>query len=216
MDPDVGVVRQEAGPGDIFSRRIDTEIVGGPDVGGNGLEPLLMGANREVDGDDPFESVARRGDEEQDGIETGIVEQTHLQRFNTGEVVEIDRDQAGVFQQAVVGAFREGTRKGDVIEIAGLEKTGLSPIGYRAQPLRDWLKGGPADEPVDVDQLELTRRSSVLDRVVEIADQRRVSHLVNFRQTDLRLRITRFRSAFPGMEIKMKLPDQLPKQLIFG
>lgn len=217
MDPDVGVVGQEAGPGEILSRRIDAEIVGGPDVGGDGLEPLLMGADREVDGDDPFESVARRGDEEQHGVETGIVEQAPLQRFDTGEVVEIDRDQAGVFQQAVVGAFREGAREGDVIEVAGLEKTGLSPIGHRAQLLGDGLKGGPADEAVDIDQSELKRGACVLDGAFEIADQRRVSFLFDFGQTDLRSAFRLFRSAFPGMGInKMKLPDQLPKQLIFG
>lgn len=58
VDPYLRVVRDEAGPGDIFTRRVGLYPVGAPQVAADGIEPLQVAKYFQVDAYDPLQSFA--------------------------------------------------------------------------------------------------------------------------------------------------------------
>ena len=74
-DVTVGIVRKEARTRDVDTSRVSIEVVGRGEVVADGVEPGAMLTLLQVDGDDPFETVAGGGREEEESLKMGVGEQ---------------------------------------------------------------------------------------------------------------------------------------------
>ena len=107
MEEGVGVVGQEAGAGDVFAGEVDGDVVGVPDVGLDGEEPVEVGVFGYVDGNDPFEALATGAAEEELGLEGGVMEEGVKEFFYFGDVVEVQAEEAAVLDESGFAAGGE-------------------------------------------------------------------------------------------------------------
>ena len=131
----LAVEGQETGPADILAAGVNDEPVGLGQVVADGLEPFLVGVLlAHLDGHYPFQSVARGRGEEQLRLETGVGdEQLFRPLLVRAEVVEVEAEEAGVGEEPLRVPIVEKTRKGDEVEMFGLELRGLLAVADAAQ-----------------------------------------------------------------------------------
>ncbi len=131
-----------------------------------------MGAYEDVNGDDPFESVAGGAGEEHLGVEVLVFKEAGADDVAVLEVVEVDADEAGVLLEVAVGTGGEGAGEGGVFEMGGLIHPLLGGVGEAAEgPCGfTWLVGG--DVGVDVAQVDFGGGTGVGDGRVKEGEER--------------------------------------------
>ncbi len=103
-----------------------------------------------VDGDNPFQTVARRGAEQQFGLEVFVTEQPFPQRRDVRHMVKVDAQQFRVKQQSVLAPRTECARKGAEVKVLRLVPACSVPVRDGAQRFRLRLGIRPDDVAVDV------------------------------------------------------------------
>ena len=131
----LAVEGQETGPADILAAGVNDEPIGLGQVVADGLEPFLVGVLlAHLDGHYPFQSVARGRGEEQLRLETGVGDEQFFRPLLVrAEVVEVEAEEAGVGEEPLRVPIVEKTRKGDEVEMFGLELRGFLVVFYLSQ-----------------------------------------------------------------------------------
>ncbi len=116
----VGVIREEAGPGNVLAGFVGLCAVDLGDVGCDRPEVVGVWEGAAPGFDDPFHSVSRRASEEESCLEVAVIQKPYGEGFDAGDVVEVDAEKSGFADAAGVAPQREFSAEGGVVEMRGL------------------------------------------------------------------------------------------------
>ena len=122
-----------------------------------------MGTFRDVDGNNPLETIAGGAAEEQLRLEVFVLQEPLEQGFNIRYVVEIDADKAGVFHQILVVSRGKCAGEAGVIESLGLETLGFLLVCHRPEFLRALFGVVAGDVLVDVNDIRTATWLQIAD-----------------------------------------------------